>query len=245
MATIGEQITQIRDYLNQQPNVSGRALDVRNAFLNWYALTAPTAAMNIQPSLNVANNMKAEFLKSYTPPPPALPTFEVVTNPTTGKKEARLVPPIDPNKGFPTLRRFVSNNPVYVKQWQAIVGVTPDGVFGPGLEASTKAWQTAHGLQATGVVDAATWAKATGSTVVPQTGAQTVAAAPKPRTPPGPKQTFADAVAAIPPTPPSLQANIMGKLSGLPSWAKWVLGISTAGAVGYGVMYQPPQSAKK
>ena len=39
-----------------------------------------------------------------------------------------------------------------VKQIQSIVGVNPDGVFGPKTQAAVKAWQQQHGLVADGVV---------------------------------------------------------------------------------------------
>lgn len=39
-----------------------------------------------------------------------------------------------------------------VKVWQALIGATADGAFGPKTEAATKTWQTAHGLAADGVV---------------------------------------------------------------------------------------------
>jgi hypothetical protein len=44
------------------------------------------------------------------------------------------------------------------KKWQAAVGVTADGVFGPATEAATKKWQAAHGLPADGIVGNITWA---------------------------------------------------------------------------------------
>jgi hypothetical protein len=47
-----------------------------------------------------------------------------------------------------------------VKRWQAIIGVTADGIFGPGTEAATKAWQTKFGLTADGIVGPKSWAAA-------------------------------------------------------------------------------------
>jgi len=41
---------------------------------------------------------------------------------------------------------------------QRVVGVTPDGVYGPLTAAAVKVWQRAHGLAVTGVVDSVTWA---------------------------------------------------------------------------------------
>ena len=39
-----------------------------------------------------------------------------------------------------------------VKKLQAKLGATADGSFGPGTEAKVKAWQSANGLVADGVV---------------------------------------------------------------------------------------------
>lgn len=39
-----------------------------------------------------------------------------------------------------------------VAEWQVILGITSDGVFGAQTEAATKAWQQAHGLTADGIV---------------------------------------------------------------------------------------------
>ena len=44
--------------------------------------------------------------------------------------------------------------------WQKIIGVTPDGQFGPNTAAATKTWQGQHGLTADGVVGPKTWAAA-------------------------------------------------------------------------------------
>jgi hypothetical protein len=43
-------------------------------------------------------------------------------------------------------------------QWQRIVGVTADGMFGPHTEAATRIWQGARKLPMTGLVGAAEWA---------------------------------------------------------------------------------------
>lgn len=42
---------------------------------------------------------------------------------------------------------------------QAIIGATADGDFGPRSEQSLKAWQTANGLKADGIVGPVTWKK--------------------------------------------------------------------------------------
>jgi len=56
-----------------------------------------------------------------------------------------------------TLRRGPDNDPSLVKIVQAKVGVTADGIFGPGTEAAVRAFQAGNGLTADGVVGAETW----------------------------------------------------------------------------------------
>lgn len=64
-----------------------------------------------------------------------------------------------------TLRNGSSGDDVAT--WQRIVGVTPDGAFGPQTEAATRAWQSSHGLTADGVVGPKTWAAAGVANTVP------------------------------------------------------------------------------
>jgi murein L,D-transpeptidase YcbB/YkuD len=47
-----------------------------------------------------------------------------------------------------------------VVAWQKIIGVEPDGMFGPQTAAATKVWQKQHGLEPDGVVGPLTWGKA-------------------------------------------------------------------------------------
>ena len=63
-------------------------------------------------------------------------------------------PVTDPRR---TLKRGATGEDVQVVQH--VVGAKVDGQFGPKTEQALRAWQQAHGLPPTGIVDAATWAK--------------------------------------------------------------------------------------
>lgn len=47
-----------------------------------------------------------------------------------------------------------------VARWQRIIGIEPDGQFGPATAKKTMSWQKAHGLVADGIVGPKTWTKA-------------------------------------------------------------------------------------
>ena len=63
-------------------------------------------------------------------------------------------PPPSPS-GRPILMRGSTGADVI--EWQHVIGVKPDGVFGAATEATTKAWQTSHGLLADGKVGPKSW----------------------------------------------------------------------------------------
>lgn len=53
-----------------------------------------------------------------------------------------------------------SNRFAATEKWQEILGINPDGVFGPLTEAKTKIWQSEHNISPDGVVGPVTWAAA-------------------------------------------------------------------------------------
>jgi peptidoglycan hydrolase-like protein with peptidoglycan-binding domain len=73
-----------------------------------------------------------------------------------------LIPSAEPSQpgasspGRPTLRRGASGN--FVRQLQAKVDVSVDGVFGAKTEAAVRAFQRDHGLVPDGIVGPETWA---------------------------------------------------------------------------------------
>lgn len=88
----------------------------------------------------------------------ALPTAN-----TPGAAVAQAITQTVNTAALPMLKQGSSG--AAVLQWQGIllassITLTMDGQFGPETIAATKAWQSAHGLTADGVVGPQTWAKA-------------------------------------------------------------------------------------
>ena len=69
----------------------------------------------------------------------------------------RSLPAEQAGRARATLRQGADNDPELVKLVQAKVGVTADGVFGPGTEAAVRVFQEKNGLVADGVVGGGTW----------------------------------------------------------------------------------------
>jgi hypothetical protein len=92
-------------------------------------------------------------------PTHSVPEVETVAVPTEAKvvKPEAIVAPAPAKAALPTLK--VGSKGGAVKKVQSKIGVTADGSFGPKTQAALKAYQTKQGIPATGVVDAATWAK--------------------------------------------------------------------------------------
>lgn len=57
-----------------------------------------------------------------------------------------------------------------VETWQKVIGVTPDGKFGPQTEVITRQWQQAHGITADGIVGPLTWSAASVRDIIPAGG---------------------------------------------------------------------------
>lgn len=66
--------------------------------------------------------------------------------------------PVSLGEVRPTLRR--GSRGAAVVEWQRIVGVGDDGIFGKNTENATKQWETAHGFTPDGVVTASEWSAA-------------------------------------------------------------------------------------
>ena len=93
-----------------------------------------------------------------------------------------------------------------IKQIQAVIGVNPDGDFGPISARAAATWQSAHGLGADGRVGPATLAAmglATGGAAAPPSGGSTAA-------PAGPETEPAEGGPAAP-APPADLAALMAK----------------------------------
>jgi peptidoglycan hydrolase-like protein with peptidoglycan-binding domain len=61
-----------------------------------------------------------------------------------------------PVSGRPLLK--IGSRGADVIEWQHVIGVKPDGIFGLATASTTIAWQKSHGLAADGIVGPASWA---------------------------------------------------------------------------------------
>jgi len=90
--------------------------------------------------------------------PEDAPVAPAPTHDDAGAKAVATAAKPEPAKpaAKPTLK--VGSKGANVKAVQKKIGVTADGVFGPITKKAVIAFQEKHGIDATGVVDAATWA---------------------------------------------------------------------------------------
>jgi peptidoglycan hydrolase-like protein with peptidoglycan-binding domain len=100
-------------------------------------------------------------------PPPGVPPPDVPPMPPPDVPPG--VPPAPPTpgtKGRPLLK--IGSRGPDVVEWQKIIKVAADGIFGPGTHAATVAWQRARPpLVPDGIVGPATWARAVADPTTP------------------------------------------------------------------------------
>ena len=97
-------------------------------------------------------------------------------------------PPTTPSAVYSVLIQGATGADVVLAQ--KVIGVTPDGVFGPQTAAALRTWQGKNGVKVTGVLDAATWARMIALKLIPARGVpQTPAPAPAPAPPATPTAT--------------------------------------------------------
>lgn len=116
------------------------------------------AVMEFEAAHNEAAQATPEDAPATLAPTHSVPEIPTVAVPKEAPVVKEAVPIATPAKAaLPTLK--VGSKGAAVKSVQKKIGVTADGSFGPKTQAALKAYQTKHGIPATGVVDAATWAK--------------------------------------------------------------------------------------
>lgn len=86
---------------------------------------------------------------------PASATSTAATTPTVTPGPTLLDTSSSSTTALPTLRRGSRGSEVEILQKR--LGITADGIFGPGTEAAVKAYQRSKGLTADGVVGPNTW----------------------------------------------------------------------------------------
>jgi peptidoglycan hydrolase-like protein with peptidoglycan-binding domain len=110
---------------------------------------------------------------------------------------------------------------------QKAIGTTADGDFGPQTEAALRAWQTAHGVPLTGVLDAPTWAEMVRLKLVPSRTVAGTQPTPTPVPAPAPKPAPAPAPKPAPAPAPKPVTTPAGSLA---AYAKTTLRRGSTGA---------------
>jgi peptidoglycan hydrolase-like protein with peptidoglycan-binding domain len=279
-----EDLTAINDYFNRTAGKTPAAKTMKESWTAWYnSLSTWQKTMTDSVLLEAKSRRTAFNAANLTPEDPT--TSERTMTPaekaywvnyptvdTTGMTADEAQKAIwTPKKGLeeytgavnkPTLR--VGSKGEAVKQWQTILGLAPDGIFGQGTYAATKVWQGKHAIKADGVVGMATWTAAAAGTSTPDTSGGILTGLKNLITPPsGPVKLTRHALGYIPPTviksmqptgkvtpPPSAAPStaptapvvqtasmIPAAFAKLPTWAKAVLGIFTVGGLAYGMKY--------
>ena len=165
-----EDMTAIYDYINRTKPVTPEATRMRTSFLAWYnALSWYSKSLDSN-TYNDARAKRAAFNRANKTPeiPGGLTTEQMQMNPgpktdqiieqqrTAERQQAVAVQAADGVRK--TIRRGSRGDDVGI--WQNILNIVPDKIFGAGTESRTKAWQSAHGLTADGIVGPKTWAEA-------------------------------------------------------------------------------------
>ncbi len=121
-----------------------------------------TAAV-VPPAVVPQSMISQQFPTTIVPPVTTVAPKQTFTGPAIPPPETRqpFVTPIEKPLEVTTIRKGSRGDSV--KRWQTVLGLTPDGNFGPATEAATKQWQSAHGLKPDGVVGPLTWAAVLGS----------------------------------------------------------------------------------
>jgi peptidoglycan hydrolase-like protein with peptidoglycan-binding domain len=101
--------------------------------------------------------------KKYTAKPAIVPVPTSPPKPIVPAGYAAPVSTVKPSapvvSSTPTIQEGTKDT-ASTKKWQMLIGVSPDGIFGPDTTIATKAWQSARGIWADGIVGAQTWAVA-------------------------------------------------------------------------------------
>lgn len=146
-----EDIVAINDMFVRTKPANATSATLKGNWASWWNGLRPYDKSSSPGTYKEAVARRDAFFKAEA----AGPTNAAVS--TTATKPGSTVIAVPPGPR-PTIR--VGSSGEAVKEWQRVIGVTADGKFGSGTEASTKAWQRARGLTADGVVGANTWARA-------------------------------------------------------------------------------------
>lgn len=148
-----EDLKAIHDMFVRTTPKNSASAAIKNSWMTWYSKLTNYDKSSSPATYTEAKKRRDAFFKADVAP---------AVKPTAPKPTAANTP-IVASGPRPTLRSGIhKTNPAYkpyIVEVQSVVGVTPDGLFGPGTQAAVIKYQKANGLSADGVVGPATWAK--------------------------------------------------------------------------------------
>jgi len=178
----------INDYFKRTAPKTAAAAQLKKSWETWYS-GLNFVTLTLDSTFQEATNRRNAFDVAQAKNPEELAkTKAFIASATENDKKIRpdLYKPTDAagnfsnNKGItvasaasgtvtkgsrPTIRQGSRGDAV--KEWQKIIGVNDDGIFGSGTFAATKAWQKERGLTPDGVVGPASWGAALGGANAP------------------------------------------------------------------------------
>ncbi len=151
-----EDINAIKAMFDRTKPINPTSNGLKSSFLSWFGKQTPYNKSSSPSTYKEAVARRDAFFKAE-----ALgPNKTAAVNAKPVASDTTIVVP-GPR---PTLRVGIhKTNPsykTYIEEWQRIVKVEDDGLFGGGTESATKKWQDVRGLVPDGVVGPKSWSQA-------------------------------------------------------------------------------------
>lgn len=151
-----EDINAIHEMFARSKPSNATANALKTSWISWFQKLRPYDKSSSPGTYQEAVRRRDAFFKADSerskPSTPNTPSKPMADTPI-------LIPGPRPTLRLGIHKTYPSYKP-HIVEWQNVVKVTPDGLFGSGTEGATKGWQRARGLDADGVVGPKTWSRA-------------------------------------------------------------------------------------